>query len=743
MHFHKFFFPLALFLGWVGWSSNGGAQQYLNRIEIHGLPPSLQTRLTNTLLPSPSSALHILWWQLRPQKCSDSAGGRLCQIWGKAPTPYDSVVWESMEQDIRQWLLYHGFRQSRVTIWRRLHNRRVTVVIHIWPGPQDTVQSLHIEAEDTFIRPFVEAYFAHHPIIRKPFDADSLDQWRYALAQYLSEQKIWNFSPQHVRWLVDTTGGRLSVTLKVKGGPFMMRQIDSVIFFITPQRPGLSSDTHQYQTLRVIYPPGMLHLPALQHSFPRPIPRRWDLYHLQLMERRLNNYTAFQAVQSGLVPREIDSAARKAHFIASMNAIMARRYRVEGQIELHTTEENTPLGIQDGRFYGIGFSAHLTNRNFLRRLIQWNTKLQVAFESTLKTRTQVISNTGLQLSTGLLFGRALFLDELTRRFQAQEEQTIIEISHIQDINVSYQRIAFSGQMAYRFINQHNRHTLTPLFLNYSLIHILDPRLQQIIDESTDPFLQQIFRPHVIPLFRYSLFYTDLTRIPRPPWNVVLYWTPIEAAGNLPYLLSRWTRPQPPPYTIGKIPFYQYFKSNVDFRLHRFFSQNTASLHFRFWAGMAFPYGNLNYLPLEVRYYIGGANTLRGWRYQEIGPGGWDAPDASPFERSGEMILLSSTEFRWTITGPWKGAFFIDAGNVWNVSHSYGHPGSLFRWPAFWRQIAVGGGLGIRRDFEYFIIRGDFAVPLHDPIRQRWVVRDWSPQWLTRQLHFHIGVGYPF
>ncbi len=701
----------------------------------------MQARLVGSLLPAPSPMSRILWWRLRPARCEDSLRRGFCRMWKRPPTLYDSAAWAGMDETIRQWLLYHGYRRAAVLHWTRFQDRRAVVAIHIQPGPRDTIAAFRITVEDSFLRPLVETYFAQHPVIGQPLDADSLDRWRYSLAQFLTRHQIWNFSPQNVNWLIDTTGSALSLTANITGGPFFQRHIDSVLLAVKPRFPVAAFDTLRHHTLRVVHPPRLIHGPTLKYVYPTPLPSRWSLYHLQLMEQRLNNYTAFQAVRSRFIPIKIDSSTREGHFSASMTAFMAPRYRLEGQIGLHTTEESSPLGTQQGRFYGVSFSTQWIDRNFLRRLIQWNTKLQVSFESTLQARTQVISNTNLQLSTGLLFARALFLDELTHRVQAQEEQTLMEVSHIQDLNVSYQRIAFSGQFLYRFVNKHNRHTFTPLFVNYSRIHILDSVLQKTIEQSADPFLQEVFRPHVIPLFRYAFFYTDLSRTPRPPWNVVLYWTPIESAGNLAYLISRWTRRDSPPYTIGKVPFYQYFKTNLDFRLHHFFT--SASVHFRFWGGIAYPYGNVGYLPFEVRYYIGGANSLRGWRYQEVGPGGWDAPDASPFERSGEMLLLASYEFRWTITGPWKGAIFADAGNVWNVSRTYGHPDSRFRWPSFIHQVAVGGGFGLRRDFEYFILRGDLAVPLHDPIQQSWLFSQWSPRWLADNLHFHIGVGYPF
>ncbi len=115
----------------------------------------------------------------------------------------------------------------------------------------------------------------------------------------------------------------------------------------------------------------------------------------------------------------------------------------------------------------------------------------------------------------------------------------------------------------------------------------------------------------------------------------------------------------------------------------------------------------------------------------------------------------------------KGAIFLDAGNVWTLRPDADRCGSQFllsrrmseNCPVnlpfndpFYKQIAVGTGAGFRLDFKYFIFRLDLGVPLRYPRPVRNLM-DTSPSeadywhdfsnWRLRDVNFNFGLGYPF
>jgi filamentous hemagglutinin family protein len=69
-------------------------------------------------------------------------------------------------------------------------------------------------------------------------------------------------------------------------------------------------------------------------------------------------------------------------------------------------------------------------------------------------------------------------------------------------------------------------------------------------------------------------------------------------------------------------------------------------------------------------------------------------------------------------------------------------GGKFEFNDFYKEFAIGGGLGLRLNIQFLIIRLDLAMKLHDPskpIEERWVIKDTELQ----DLQLQFGIGYPF
>jgi outer membrane protein assembly factor BamA len=100
-----------------------------------------------------------------------------------------------------------------------------------------------------------------------------------------------------------------------------------------------------------------------------------------------------------------------------------------------------------------------------------------------------------------------------------------------------------------------------------------------------------------------------------------------------------------------------------------------------------------------------------------------------------------------------GALFVDAGNVWTYNNTelYGSQGQFTK--DFYKQIAIGGGLGLRLDFSFLVLRVDLATPFRKPWyqaleepRDPWVLDDInlrSKEWRQENLVLNIAVAYPF
>jgi outer membrane protein assembly complex protein YaeT len=110
-------------------------------------------------------------------------------------------------------------------------------------------------------------------------------------------------------------------------------------------------------------------------------------------------------------------------------------------------------------------------------------------------------------------------------------------------------------------------------------------------------------------------------------------------------------------------------------------------------GLAAPFAGSQDLPIEDRFYAGGANTVRGYREQRVGP-----LDANGDPTGGNGLIVLNAEYRFPIWRFFGGAVFVDAGQVTSTV------GEL-AWSAF--RVGVGGGLRlntpvgpVRLDFGY-------------------------------------------
>jgi len=118
------------------------------------------------------------------------------------------------------------------------------------------------------------------------------------------------------------------------------------------------------------------------------------------------------------------------------------------------------------------------------------------------------------------------------------------------------------------------------------------------------------------------------------------------------------------------------------------------------------------------------------------------------DQTGDITLETSLEYRFGIYKSFKGALFVDVGNIWLINEDPQRPGSGFNKETFYKQLAVGAGYGFRFDFNFILLRIDLAVPLRKPYLpegQEWVIDeiDFSKDWRRDNFMWNIAIGYPF
>ncbi len=197
-----------------------------------------------------------------------------------------------------------------------------------------------------------------------------------------------------------------------------------------------------------------------------------------------------------------------------------------------------------------------------------------------------------------------------------------------------------------------------------------------------------------------------------------------------------------PYSVVGSVYSQFMKLSTDIRYYRNF--HNMSIVFRLYSGIGFPYSNSVVMPYVEQFYSGGSNSIRAFIARSLGPGNLELPESSDIiDQTGDIKLEANLEFRFKISKVLHGAVFLDAGNVWLLNPDETRPGAEFNFSTFADQLAVGTGIGLRFDFNFFILRTDFGFPLRTPYKtngSNWL-ESTSKSW--HDMVFNLAIGYPF
>ncbi|MDR1653922.1 MAG: outer membrane protein assembly factor [Prevotellaceae bacterium] len=322
---------------------------------------------------------------------------------------------------------------------------------------------------------------------------------------------------------------------------------------------------------------------------------------------------------------------------------------------------------------------------------------------------------------------------------------------------------FSANMNYQFRPQEYTMTSIGAGLKYlwnwrqsrSTLDLIDlsfvyfPNISQIFFSNylaTGIYNQYNYKDHLIMRLAYSNSYSGFAPS-RPLRNFISYNWNIETAGNVLYGISKMfgtKQEDNTSYKVFNIRFAQYIKAYMSVSYNQILDADNRIVY-RAALGVAVPYGNADIIPYERRFFSGGANSVRGWSENTLGPGSYQRVTAQgrhDFNQSGDIKLDLNMEVRSKMFWLLEGALFIDAGNIWTVKDYQQQEGGVFDFRKFYRQIASAYGAGLRADFSYFLLRVDLGIKLYDPARDRRSAWRTKPS-LKSDMALHLAIGYPF
>lgn len=395
----------------------------------------------------------------------------------------------------------------------------------------------------------------------------------------------------------------------------------------------------------------------------------------------------------------------------------------------------------------LGFAASLTyeNKNIFRGAETFSVQLRGAYEAI--TGLEGYSNSNYLeygVESKLQFPRFI-APFLSRSFRDNiVSSSELSVSYNLQDRPEFHRRVFATAWRYRWSepNRHTQYKFDLLDLNYIYMPwISETFKKEYIDDASNrnAILRYNYEDLFIMKMGFGITYSK---------NSDALKFNIETAGNLLHALSRtkiFGKNDEGQYTLFNIAYAQYIKGDLSYT-HNHKLSPRSEIAFHGGLGIACPYGNSNVLPFEKRYFSGGANSVRGWAVRGLGPGEYKGTDGKIdfINQTGDIKLDLNVEYRFFMFWKIYGAAFVDAGNIWTIRDYEVQPGGQFRFDKFYKQLAAAYGLGVRLNFDYFILRFDMGMkavnPAYETNSEHYPVV--NPK-LSRDFAFHFAVGLPF
>lgn len=731
-------------------------------------PRGLADDLEDIALPEPNGTflgyhlgVRAYYWS---QDTSKGINRWLRKRVAQTPALLDTSLLRQSAADMEQYLFNKGYFDAKVTPEvnykkHRTRNQKVKVSYYVQREEVMTVNAVHYQLKDSNMYHLL----LHHPRSKPQIQAGQ----RYDVAHILNERKrietilqnngYYTFDRQDLLFQVDTLPGQHALDIYVSIYPPKNDSIHRVwrineIYLLPDYHDRLFNGSSATDTLvvdgyHILYRNQIRYNPKAltQAVFMSP----GAIYKKTNYELTLNRFTSmriFRFVNVDLKP-----------------VVQDGRHLLNVYIKLLPAEQreiNLNLNATTSSLYFLGSDAGVsyTNKNLFNYTDIFNLGLNGGVEMIVDSARGFRLNTvDVNATAGLTFPKFLLPFKLRRVPKSHNAKTHITANYNYFRRLNYytlNNLSFTYGFDWNEFG-YARHILNPIDINFVRVTDTTRAFLETIQES--PSLQRSFQDVLVAGSNYTYSYSSQQKNSDHYW---FYRMRLEMAGNTLYGLSALLggRQEDGVYQLANRPFSQFVKPELEFKYLTRLGPEKAIV-FRVLGGIGIAYGNSNLMPYIKQFTIGGSNSIRAFRIRELGPG--SAVSASREkgnnvfnDRSGEIKLEGNVEYRFPISSMFKGALFADFGNIWMRQDDPEREGEEFAFDRFYKEIALGLGVGLRVDFSFFIARVDVGFPVRDPRlpegeRWRWAqygigqINPFSGYWRQDNMRLQLAIGYPF
>jgi len=468
-----------------------------------------------------------------------------------------------------------------------------------------------------------------------------------------------------------------------------------------------------------------------------------SLYNERLFYQTLNNLSGLGAWQ------QIDARTTMQNDSIYLHYFLVPSLRRSFSADLEGSRNTAQIG--GGNLLGLSTSFTYRDRNVQKKSIQSISNLRTGVELDLNN-SNLTQTLLLNIGHSYSFPKLLIpFKTIPKTFNTNYKTSFsLNGSYIDRLNY-YQLKSFTTSWGYEWKKTKNG---SENLFSYKPVNVELYQLQKFAKLDSllllNPFLRSSFNDGNVISQTFSFVHSGTSK-KFPNQNNYLRVGVEEAGGLLGFSSS-----------IQK-NIYRYIKAEIELR--KLIKYDYSELAWRFMGG----WGN-NYskdaslggqLPFFKQFTAGGPYSMRAWGLRQLGLGSSEFYDTSSksqnFDRFGDLQLETNFEYRFNIVqlGTYKigSALFTDMGNIWNTRDTKQDPNAGFKLDRLYKDLAIGVGTGLRIDFNYFLIRIDYAVKMKDP------TRNYNNGWLdfhnmkwtevkqngmrVNNYAWQFGIGMPF
>ncbi len=678
--------------------------------------------------------------------------GNLLMRWGEPLAIYDSSLAQTTRAQMESYLHTKGFFNGEVSHATKIKGKKVTSIYKVIENKPYIIDTITYTTNNATLTQLIEKYH-NKPLIKQGevYDQDKFGAERDRLDDIFKNNGFFDFSRQYIEFKVDSTVGdyRVSVNTIINEPANRAKHkqfgLDSVNFTTDADVRGMTGErtTSTYNDITYRY---------YEYRYYKKILGRRVFIHPDSLysreetlqtQRQLSNLDIFKFININY-----DTTGGK--FVANIYASPLKKYQTANEVGLNVSQG----------FPGPFVNSSLKIRNVFGGMEILEISGRAGIEGVppaTQIQTKALKSTDIGGNVGLTFPQFVFPlpNRLKSRLGNLNPKTTIQTGYNYVSRPEYTRSNFKNTFSYSWQKgQTNVYNFTPIDVNFIRSRNISQAFLDVLakQDSAGIPLSRSFKPSFVSSMSFSAIFSSsnygaTAETTRPASYFKIY---TESGGTLLNFFGTEL------LTRKNLEYFKFVKINPDFRQYVPLSK-ISTFAYRLNIGVAVPYGQRidgNVLPYEKYFFAGGSNSIRAWRPRRLGPGAAKPDSVSSengyfvysLEQPGEILMEASVELRRKLFGFVNGAFFIDAGNVWRILEVEGEPDATFRFDDFYKQIAVGSGIGLRFDFTFLILRFDYGVKMYDPARdagQRWIGQKFTVGQEISQGVFNIGIGYPF